>query len=156
MTLYEILQVSRQASRKQIKEAYYNLSKQVHPDINHSKDSKDFVEISRAYSILSNADSRREYDSTLQKKVYQQRTRMNIYDHKHKIYRNDNRGSFNHSEWVNQHYPYRNHTPPPRQEFWIYQEFQEKKKSPSVVTSTVLVMVAVFFVNSGWIELMFL
>ena len=53
---FEILGVSRNASEKEIKEAFYKLAKKYHPDNN--KDDKNavkkFQEISAAYEFLSN------------------------------------------------------------------------------------------------------
>merc|ERR1712024_411925 len=54
---FEILGVSRNASEKEIKEAFYKLAKKYHPDNNKSdKDAvKKFQEISNAYEcIISN------------------------------------------------------------------------------------------------------
>lgn len=62
---YKILGVSKNASAKEIKKAYYQLAKQYHPDTN-KKDpdsGKKFQEVSEAYEILSDDTKRREYDT---------------------------------------------------------------------------------------------
>ncbi|MCI8558961.1 MAG: DnaJ domain-containing protein [Lachnospiraceae bacterium] len=62
---YEILGVKRDAASEEIKHAYRNLVKKFHPDANnHSKEAKEqFQAISEAYQVLSNEESRKQYDS---------------------------------------------------------------------------------------------
>jgi len=56
---YAILGVESCASIKEIKSAYRSLVMKYHPDINHSKDSVEkFIEISEAYSFLSNSSNK--------------------------------------------------------------------------------------------------
>jgi DnaJ-class molecular chaperone len=52
---YNILEVDRSASERDIKKSYRNLSKKYHPDKNpDNKESEDkFKEVAEAYSILS-------------------------------------------------------------------------------------------------------
>jgi curved DNA-binding protein len=61
---YKILGVSREATPKQIKEAYRNLAFQYHPDRNGG--SAEAVErmkqINEAYAVLSDPAKRRQYD----------------------------------------------------------------------------------------------
>lgn len=61
---YKILGIDKQASEKEIKRAYRNLSKKHHPDKNPGDESahKKFVELAEAYDALSNIETRRIYD----------------------------------------------------------------------------------------------
>lgn len=62
MDLYEILNVKPNASEVEIKKAYIKLVKLYHPDKNPSPDAAvKFQKIQSAYDILSNKDSRQEY-----------------------------------------------------------------------------------------------
>lgn len=62
---YQILSVPRNASQKEIKEAYYEKARLHHPDTKKdSSGSRRFQEISEAYEILSDKAKRRAYDST--------------------------------------------------------------------------------------------
>jgi molecular chaperone DnaJ len=60
---YEVLGVSRNASKEEIKRAYRRLAMQYHPDRNKSSDAEEkFKEISEAYGVLSDDEKRRQYD----------------------------------------------------------------------------------------------
>ncbi|CAM1500542.1 Fc.00g097040.m01.CDS01 [Cosmosporella sp. VM-42] len=61
---YNVLGVGRSASDKELKSAYRRLSKKYHPDKNPGDDTAHdkFVEVSEAYDVLSDSDSRRIYD----------------------------------------------------------------------------------------------
>ena len=60
---YEVLGVSKTASKDEIKKAYRKLSKQYHPDINKAEDAADkFKEIKEAYEVLSDDQKRAQYD----------------------------------------------------------------------------------------------
>ncbi len=60
---YEVLGVSKNASKDEIKKAYRKLSKKYHPDINKEADAADkFKEITEAYDALTDDNKRAHYD----------------------------------------------------------------------------------------------
>lgn len=60
---YEVLGVSKSASKDEIKKAYRKLSKKYHPDINKEADAADkFKEIKEAYEVLSDDQKKAHYD----------------------------------------------------------------------------------------------
>ena len=68
-THYDVLGVHPDASQAEIKTAYLNLSKELHPDLNQRVTKQDkelihqqFVKVNQAYSILGNKRDRRSYD----------------------------------------------------------------------------------------------
>jgi len=68
MNYYDILKVSKTASQKEIRDAYKSLIKKYHPDIytgNHEYAEKITKDLNDAYNVLSNEESRREYDLSL-------------------------------------------------------------------------------------------
>uniref|UniRef100_A0A3P8SM59 DnaJ homolog subfamily A member 3, mitochondrial n=1 Tax=Amphiprion percula TaxID=161767 RepID=A0A3P8SM59_AMPPE len=62
---YEILGVSRTASQKDIKKAYYQLAKKYHPDTNpDDPEAKEkFAKLAEAYEVLSDEVKRKQYDT---------------------------------------------------------------------------------------------
>ncbi|MCI5191983.1 MAG: hypothetical protein D3915_02485 [Candidatus Electrothrix sp. AU1_5] len=64
---YEVLGVSEDAEKEEIKKSFRNLAKQYHPDITKGDDEQ-FRKISQAYKVLSNPEARNDYDKTL--KIY--------------------------------------------------------------------------------------
>jgi curved DNA-binding protein len=60
---YEVLGVPRSASSEEIRRAYRKLAREYHPDLNKESGAEDrFKEISEAYDVLRDSDSRGRYD----------------------------------------------------------------------------------------------
>uniref|UniRef100_A0A4X2JXF0 DnaJ homolog subfamily C member 16 n=1 Tax=Vombatus ursinus TaxID=29139 RepID=A0A4X2JXF0_VOMUR len=60
---YRVLRVSRAASQADIKKAYKKLAREWHPDKNKDPGAEDkFIQISKAYEILSNEEKRSNFD----------------------------------------------------------------------------------------------
>src|SRR5262249_20131140 len=61
---YEILGVPRTATQDEIQQAYRKLARQHHPDVNKDPGAEDrFKEVSEAYDVLSDPQTRRRYDA---------------------------------------------------------------------------------------------
>jgi molecular chaperone DnaJ len=65
--LYKVLEVSNTASQAEIKTRFRNLALKYHPDRNkNSEESKQkFMQIVEAYEVLSDQQSRKNYDSNI-------------------------------------------------------------------------------------------
>ena len=62
---YQTLGLPKDASESDVKKTYRKLARQYHPDSNpgDAKAESKFKEISEAFSVLSDADQRKEYDA---------------------------------------------------------------------------------------------
>jgi curved DNA-binding protein len=61
---YQILGVARDASQDEIQRAYRKLARTYHPDVNSDPGAEDrFKDISEAYDVLSDPQTRRRYDA---------------------------------------------------------------------------------------------
>ncbi|MBN2016417.1 molecular chaperone DnaJ [Candidatus Dojkabacteria bacterium] len=60
---YEVLGVSKDASKQEIKKAYRQLAKKYHPDVNKASDAEEkFKEVQEAYDVLNDDQKRAAYD----------------------------------------------------------------------------------------------
>ena len=76
--LYEILEVSKKASKEVIEKAYHVLAKKYHPDLQPTQEKKKqaeekMVEINEAYNILGNEQKRKVYDLKLEQELEEQK-----------------------------------------------------------------------------------
>jgi molecular chaperone DnaJ len=61
--LYALLGLTRDASDTDIKKAFRRLARQLHPDVSDAPDAEErFREVSEAYEVLSNSETRQLYD----------------------------------------------------------------------------------------------
>jgi len=70
---FEILGVSSSSTEKEIKQAYYKLARELHPDKARTPDEREeneqiFAEVSKAYNVLKNKRRREDYSQTLKAK----------------------------------------------------------------------------------------
>lgn len=64
---YKVLGVSKDATEQEITKAYRKLARQYHPDLNKTKEAEEkFKDISEAYDVLSDKESRQKYDAIRQ------------------------------------------------------------------------------------------
>ena len=61
---YDVLGVAKDATEKEIRQAYRQLARQYHPDVNKNDPTAEdkFKEVNEAYGVLSDEDSRKKYD----------------------------------------------------------------------------------------------
>lgn len=61
--MYEVLGLSKGASKDEVKKAYRQLAKKYHPDLNKEPGAQErFSDIQSAYDVLSSDEKRRQYD----------------------------------------------------------------------------------------------
>ena len=96
-TLYDILEVSEQASKEVIEKAYRVLAKKYHPDLqtdeNKIKAEGKMKEINEAYNVLSDELSRKKYDEKLASD--REREKQEELKKKQEIYTNLNNNIYN-------------------------------------------------------------
>ena len=61
---YDVLEVNRKASEKEIRQAYRKLTREHHPDVNHGDKASEekFKQINEAYTVISDPKKRSKYD----------------------------------------------------------------------------------------------
>jgi molecular chaperone DnaJ len=60
---YDVLGVAADAGAEEIKRAYRQLARRYHPDISGDERGAAFLELARAYDVLSDPEKRRSYDA---------------------------------------------------------------------------------------------
>src|SRR5260370_33433909 len=77
---YDVLGVTRNASKDDIKGSYRKLALQYHPDRNKAPEATEkFKEISEAYAILSDDEKRKQYDQFGREGIYQKYNTEDIF-----------------------------------------------------------------------------
>lgn len=67
MDYYEILEVTRTATQREIQQSYRRLAKQFHPDSQHQTANHDsIIQLNAAYEVLGDAQRRNNYDQQLE------------------------------------------------------------------------------------------
>lgn len=91
-TLYDILEVSRKASKEIIEKAYKTLAKKYHPDVqsvaNKASAEEMMKKINHAYDVLSDDEKRREYDKQLEEQE-EQKEQEKQTSHNYNAYTNN-------------------------------------------------------------------
>ncbi len=65
MDYYKILGINKTATQDEIKKAFRKKAKDLHPDKNNGKTSKEFNDVNLAYETLSDTKKRHEYDNPM-------------------------------------------------------------------------------------------
>ena len=110
---YKILNIQKDASSEQVKEAYRKLVKFWHPDINPSPNAHEkIIEINEAYEILNNVEKRKvynriydEYFGSIGQAVYKDNNHKNRSDKRYAEYSYDTKTSANFEDlqdWIKQ------------------------------------------------------
>ena len=68
---YKVLNIKRNSTRKEIKLAYYKLSKKYHPDVSQLENSEDtYKDIQEAYHVLGDDNRKADYDESIRNGHY--------------------------------------------------------------------------------------
>ena len=67
VNFYSVLGVKFNAEQKEVKDSFYKLSKEFHPDLNKDNEAAlaKFKALAEAYETLSNPEKRKEYDQIM-------------------------------------------------------------------------------------------
>ena len=134
-TLYDILEVSRKASKEVIEKAYKTLAKKYHPDLqtpeNKAIAEEKMKKINEAYSILSDESKRQEYDEKLEQIDEQNKVQNNLDEQE-----NNNKAQYNYAQNYTKHYtqtyknnPQANHYESTSNNTKVNQQFEDWKKA---------------------------
>lgn len=134
-TLYDILEVSRKASKEVIEKAYKTLAKKYHPDLqtpeNKAIAEEKMKKINEAYSILIDESKRQEYDEKLEQIDEQNKVQNNLDEQE-----NNNKAQYNYAQNYTKHYtqtyknnPQANHYESASNNTKVNQQFEDWKKA---------------------------
>lgn len=136
--LYDILEVSKKASKEIIEKAYKTLAKKYHPDLqtpeNKSKAEEMMKKINEAYDILSDEQKRKEYDEKIeeenrQKNYYQPDNKedsQNYKENSNNYYKENNNVEYQSNYNYKQNYNYANQNQNYNTEFENWREVYSK------------------------------
>lgn len=154
---YKVLGVSPKATQAQIKNAFYKLSITHHPDKHKgsAESHEKFQNITEAYNVLGNQESRKQYDRELVGEGQLKAEHAHGYEHPQTVKKP---GSiYNFDEWTKAHYSNtldRNHRTKLRQE----QLRKEKINTPTTgsgtlkatfVSITVLLLICMYYYSKN-------
>lgn len=154
---YKVLGVSPKATQAQIKNAFYKLSINHHPDKHKgsAESHEKFQNITEAYNVLGNQESRKQYDRELIGEGQLRAEHAQGYEHPQTVKKS---GSiYNFDEWTKAHYSDtldRNHRTKLRQE----QLRKEKLNTPTTgsgtmkatfVSITVLLLICMYYYSKN-------
>ena len=75
---YTILELQQQASHSQVKKAFFEKSKKLHPDKNPTEEAKqNYEDVREAYDVLGDREKRIAYDRLLQRQSFRESVRPN-------------------------------------------------------------------------------
>ncbi|NP_001156836.1 DnaJ (Hsp40) homolog, subfamily C, member 30-like [Acyrthosiphon pisum] len=155
---YEALNISKTATHKEIKDAYYRLSMIYHPDKNKGSEeaAKIFRDITSAYEILGNVRQRKLYDSgaNLNQNSSQFTTKQQPFETmytKNDIYKTNVRSrDYNFEQWSKAHYTnvFRRHheTRQKHTRNKMNDEYAERQNSYNLLT--IMVFASIFILIS--------
>lgn len=119
-TLYELLEVSENASKEIIEKAYKVLAKKYHPDLQEEGDKqeaeKKMKQINEAYEVLSDEEKRKEYDL----KLAQERSKEEV--------QKQSQSEYNQNQYRQ---PYQTHTKPMSEQEYreaLKRQYQERRE----------------------------
>ncbi|KAF8497515.1 DnaJ-domain-containing protein [Russula emetica] len=128
-----MLSIPRNASKSQIKSAYYKLSKKFHPDVNKEPQAREkFLAFSEAYAVLGDDRQRRSYDRSLAASGGQQSDYYQPHPtYSHYATANETRRRSANYAWERRHRP-----PPGTNPHTHYQQYQHQPHTRSQTSSS--------------------
>lgn len=145
--LYKVLEVSQNASKKAIRDAYVAKTKKIHPDknIGNPELHERFVELNQAYSILRDSAKRSEYDQEIQNPVQMTQTDVQASAQNpfgNQRYRSGMEGSTDHEDFYH-------NNPYTANNFKNYQFTNEPLKNEGKLSNKLVIALVIGFMFVG-------